>query len=59
MRPTRLSLALDRLAARGVEVVAELNPAQLVNTAAAFAKARSPGLTLTLTLPSYTFLPFD
>jgi hypothetical protein len=54
-----LSLALDRLAARGVEVVAELNPAQLVNTAAAFAKARSPGLTLTLTLPSYTFLPID
>ena len=59
MRPTRLSLALDRLAARGVEIVTEFNPAQLANTAAAFAKARSPGLTLTLTLPSYTFLPTD
>ena len=59
MRPTRLSLALDRLAARGVEVVAEFNPAQLANTAAAFAKARSLALTLTLTLASYTFLPTD
>ena len=59
MRPTRLSLALDRLAARGVEIVAEFNPAQLVNTAAAFAKARGLALTLTLTLASYTFLPTD
>jgi hypothetical protein len=48
---------LDRLAARGVEIVTEFNPAQLANTAAAFAKARSLALTLTLTLASYTFLP--
>jgi len=39
----RPSAALwSSLAARGVEVVAEFTPAQLVETAAAFAKARSP-----------------
>jgi len=56
-RPT--AALWSSLAARGVEVVAEFTPAQLVDTAAAFAKARSPGLTLTLYLPTYlpTCLP--